>query len=94
MQSLFQIKDKLSIIVAEIIRKFVLTNISAFVKLVRNGQWVGMNMRILKKALWLPIVWKKKKKNIFVLLITCNAPEHNWHRNILEAYYLEVAKYY
>ena len=38
MQSLFQIKDKLSIIVAEIIRKFVLTNISAFVKLVRNGQ--------------------------------------------------------
>ena len=93
MQSLFQIKDKLSIIVAEIIRKFVLTNISAFVKLVRNGQWVGMNMRILKKALWLPIV-SKKIKTTYVLLITCNAPEHTWHRNILEAYYLEVAKYY
>lgn len=48
----------------------------------------------IKKSSVVANCLKEKKNNIFVLLITCNAPEHNWHRNILEAYYLEVAKYY
>ena len=65
--------------------KFVSANIRAIAKLVRKTghmRW-DEHEQIIKKKNYLG----ENKSNIFILLIICNALEHSWHRNILEAYF-------